>query len=695
MADFLFELGVEEIPAHAVGDTLNQIKNGLMGKLTAHCVPYAGLEAAATNRRLLIYLRNIAEKSEEKQENLLGPAKRIALDEQGNPTIALQKFMEMNKLKRAEVVEIETKKGIYLGVTRMSGGQDTEAILKQIIPKVLAGLSFFKTMVWNGSRVPFIRPIRNILVLVNNQLVDVSFAGIQSTGRTFGHLLLSDAEIKVNSFKDYIEGLNKNFVIIKEDERKQKILTEIMDIEEELAGTVKLDNDMLQYYMYSNEYPVVFHGVFAEKYLSLPAEIISTFMIHEKKLLPVFDPTGKLSNNFVGVANIPDENKKVSKGNERVIQATFEDAKFFWESDLKEDFYALRQGLKNVMFQQDLGSYYEKTERIASLVDFILDETKNNHLQEPLHKAAFHCKNDLLTRMVREFPSLQGIVGGLYLRTRGESELLWKAIYGHYKPKGFVQEKLDNLGAGILSLADRMDNIAGFVAKGIKMSSSKDPYGIKRDANAVVKIILDFQLNFELDPLIRLAALNYAKNEIELQSSFKAIRELFISRVENIFKEFLNFRYDMVNAILSNSPLTISELHLKAATLAQMAEMNSLSGLITMQKRLKNIIRGFAWLEFNEKFLQEKEEHVLCDVYRELNIKIVELVLRNDYLQAASELLDLKPVVDRFFDKVMVMTPDEPLKKNRIALLQRIDELIGKVADFSLIQEEVNERGPQ
>ncbi len=273
-------------------------------------------------------------------------------------------------------------------------------------------------------------------------------------------------------------------------------------------------------------------------------------MTHEKKLLPVVDRAGKLTNRFVGVANIPDENKKVSRGNEKVIQAAFEDAQFFWEIDRKEDYFALKQLLKNVVFQKELGTYFEKVERLAALVDLLVNETQHVGLRAKLQKAAFNCKNDLLTKMVREFPSLQGIMGGLYLQAAGEDETVWKAIYGHYKPRGLTDEKLEDLGAGILSIADRMDNIAGFVGKGIKISSSKDPYGIRRDANAVIKIIIDLELDLDLAPLIRLAALNFAKNDADLEQNCKTIRELFAARLENYLKDYLKFRYDVVNAVM-------------------------------------------------------------------------------------------------------------------------------------------------
>ena len=687
MADLLFELGVEELPALAVSGIREQMRDLFLARLDQDQIPHGDIECTASNRRLMVHIAQIPEKTASKEETVLGPAKRIALDDRGLPTVALKKFCEFQKVKLTDVGEIDTPKGKYLGITRTGGGLDAATLLAAAIPAVLAGLIFSKTMVWNESRQPFLRPIKNLLVLFNGKLLDVEFAGVKSSNKVYGHLLLSDANFEVNSFKEYIQGLSRNFIILKEEERKSKILAEILDIEEELECQVKLDDEMLNYYLYSNEYPVVFGGSFDAKYLSLPGEIITTFMTHEKKLLPVVDRSGKLTNHFVGVANIPDENKKVSRGNEKVIQAAFEDAQFFWEIDRKEDFFALKQLLKNVVFQKELGTYFEKVGRLAALVDLLVNETQHGGLRVKLQKAAFNCKNDLLTKMVREFPSLQGIMGGLYLQAAGEDETVWKAIYGHYKPRGLTDEKLEDLGAGILSIADRMDNIAGFINKGIKISSSKDPYGIRRDANAVIKIIMDLELGLDLAPLIRLAALNFAKNDEDLEQNCKTIRELFNARLENYLKEYLGYRYDVVNSVMGPANMVIRDKFLKAQAVAKLVDSAMIEPLAALHRRLKNITGDSERCNFSEELLKEKEEKLLSDVFKESKSRIDGLILKKNFLQASSEVLEMKPIIDRFFEKILVMDKNIALRKNRIALLQHIDELLSAVANFSLLVE--------
>ncbi|MDQ1355463.1 MAG: glycyl-tRNA synthetase beta chain [Acidobacteriota bacterium] len=689
MSDFLFELGVEEVPVSEIPSILDQVNKKLQDRLSKELVEFKYVEAAATNRRFMIYINQIDLKANDTEEQLKGPAKKIAFDEQGNPTIALTKFMEFNNVELADVKEVDSPKGPYMVIERRAEGRPTMEILKEILPQVLGELTFAKTMVWNASRVPFVRPIKNILALLDNQVVECEFAGVHSSNKTFGHILLSEDFFTVKSFKDYCELLAKNFVIVREDERRKKIIDEITDIEEEFNANIKPDTAMLDDYVYNNEYPVIFHGEFDRKYLELPSEIISTFMIKEKKLLPVYDKKNILMNVFIGVSNIPDENKYVMRGNERVIRATFEDARFFWDKDRKDDFIALRENLKNVMFHKGLGTFYEKTERLFTLVNYLVKHTNTEHLAESLQKAAMYCKNDLVTRMVREFPSLQGIMGGLYLKEAGVEENVWKAVYGHYEPKGYVKVRLEDLGAGLLSIADKIDNITGFISQEIKISSSKDPYGIRRDANAIIKVITEFKLGFDLKALIHLAAGHFVSDIAAHEAIVKTAVDLFLSRMENIFKDILKYRYDVVNAIL-NTPsehLNVYRLFVRCYGVSKVANSDAIIHLVALHKRLKNIVKNAERCQVSEERLIEKEEKILFDIFKETKTKIEASIVNGEYVEACSQFLEMKPVVDNFFEKVLVNAEDEGIKQNRVGLVQRMDELLSQIADFSLIVE--------
>ncbi len=687
MSDFLFEMGVEEVPVSEIPPIMKQLREKLEKGLEENLVQYKYVEAAATNRRFMVYIDQLNEKADDTDEQIKGPAKRIAYDDNGKPTMALTKFMEFNQVKAGDIKEMETKKGVYLAIDKKTQGRPTRDILAGLLPRILGKLSFGKTMVWNSSRLPFVRPLKNLLALFDGDVIPFEYAGVSSGNTTYGHILLSEKTIEVNNYLDYCELLTRNFVLVREDDRRKKIIDEITDVEEEYKANIKPDTSMLDDYVYNNEYPVVFHGEFDKQYLDLPPEIISTFMIREKKLLPVYDKKNNLINVFIGVSNIPDENKFVMHGNERVIRATFEDAKFFWDSDRKENFTALRENLKNVMFHKGLGTYYEKTDRLFALVDKLAEDTGNTDIAENLKKAALYCKNDLVTQMVREFPSLQGIMGGLYLKEAGAEEALWKAVYGHYEPKGFVKVRLQDVGAGLLSVADKIDGITGFLSKGIKISSSKDPYGVRRDANAIIKIMLEFKLDIDITGLIRAAAGHFLSDEQEREKLVTTVSNLFLGRVENVFKDFMKYRYDVVNAAVNTRELNFFRMHLRAHSVGRIVEMDHIQDLSALHKRLKNIIKKSEPAEVEPRLLVENEEKLLYDIFKETKAKIEASFKENDYLQGCSQFLEMKPVIDGFFDKVLVMAEDPNVRRNRIALLQQLDKLLMEIADFSLIVE--------
>ncbi len=687
MADFLFELGVEEVPVSEIDSILKQLEDKFINEFTDNLIDFGQIESSSTNTRFMIYVKEISERANDKEELILGPSKKIAYDAEEQPTIPLKKFLDANNCDTTKIVEIEQKKGVYIAVKKKTIGQSVPDLLEGIIPRVLLSLTFAKTMVWNKSRVPFVRPVRNILSLFNSDLIKVEFAGIKSSNVVFGHRLLSDDYIEINSFKNYIESLRTNFVLGKSEERREKILEEVKDLEEEYNVIIKLEEKMLEYFVYNNEYPVVFSGNFDEKYLEIPEEIISTFMVNEKKLIPVYDKQGDMLNMFVGVSNVPDENSYVSDGNKRVVIATFEDAKFFWDNDREDDFYALRDELKNVLFHKKIGTFYEKTERLISIVEYLTDITGNKEITEYLKKAASILKNDLVTRMVIEFPALQGVMGGLYLKEKNENEKVWKAVYGHYEPKGYTKEKIISLEAGLLSITDKIDSIAGFIGSGMKISSSKDPFGIRRDANGILKIIIDLQLDFNLLDLIKFAAEKFTDNSEQHTELVNKIFDFFILRIKGIFKEPIGYRYDVINAILAKKDLNIYKLYLRAKDIHFLIEKNSVEDIITLHKRLRNIIKKQKIFEINKELLVEPEEKILYDVFSESKETILNLINSSKNIEAFSKIIEMKPIIDSFFDKVLVMAEDENIKQNRIGLIQGLENTLSEIADFSLLVE--------
>jgi len=688
MADFLFEIGVEEVPVSEAPRIRDQLETAFREELENEHLPMGTMEVAATNRRFMVYITGLPLQAEDRSEILTGPSKRIAYDDSGRPAVPLVKFLEANGTALDDVREVETPKGVYMAVERLYKGKKTHRLLEKAIPRILEGLTFRKAMVWNESRVPFIRPIRNILAILDGELVAVEFAGIRSSREVDAHPLLSEDKLEISSYREYIETLHKNFVIPGEREREKIILQDAMALATDMETTVEIDPDMLRYYVFNNEYPVVFSGEFDRRYLSLPQEIIAEFMRNEKKLHPLHDGSGRLMNHFIGVSNVPDEHRNVAGGNEKVIQATFEDASFFWETDRAEDFKALRKKLSSVVFHKGLGTFQDKSTRLQSLVAEVCRLTGNDPLAKDLKKAAEWCKNDLVTRMVGEFPSLQGIMGGLYLRETGEPESIWRPVYAHYEPRGFTQKTVSHLGGGLLSITDKIDNISAFLSRGIRTSSSSDPYGIRRDANSVVKVILDLGLDFDLSALIDRACSLLAGDEPDPGTLTDKVKDLFRIRLDNIMRENLGIRHDVVEAVLSGNSLEIYRLHLKALEITEMTGTPSIQPLIILHKRLKNIARSDTEIgQISPDLFQDREEKMLYDILKQTEPAIHLHLERREFRAVAAEILEMKPVIDDFFDNVLVMAKDEGLRRNRIALVRKVDKILMWVADFTRIVE--------
>jgi len=689
MADFLFELGVEEVPVSEAPRIRDQLKDAFQTALEEEHLPMNAMEVAATNRRFMIYITGLPKQAQDRSELLTGPSKRIAYDDSGRPAVPLLKFLEANGTALDDAREVETPKGIYMAVERRFKGQKTHRVLEKAIPRILSGLTFRKAMVWNDSRIPFIRPIRNILAILDGELIAVEFAGIRSSLEVDGHPLLAEEKLEINSYRDYIEKLHKCFVIPGEAEREKIILQDAISLANDLETTVELDPEMLQYYVFNNEYPVVFSGEFDRRYLTLPQEIIAEFMRNEKKLHPLHDGAGRMMNHFIGVSNVPDEHRNVAGGNEKVIQATFEDAVFFWETDRTEDISGLTENLSTVVFHKGLGSFLDKSKRLQALVVEACRLTGNETLTKDLEQAAELCKNDLVTRMVGEFPALQGIMGGLYLRETGKPESIWRPVYVHYEPRGFTQKPVSHLGGGLLSICDKIDNICAFLSLGIRTSSSSDPYGIRRDANAVIKVILDLGLDFDLAELIHQACALLGKDKGKQDALQRKVTDLFHIRLDNIMRDMLGIRHDIVEAVISDAALHIYRLHLKTLEISEMTGTPSILPLIILHKRLKNISRSddSEMGEVNPERFQDSEETILYDILKQSEPTIHRHLELREYRAVAAEILQMKPVIDEFFDNVLVMAKEEDLLRNRIAIVRKIDQILMQVADFTRIVE--------
>ncbi|MGB9005753.1 MAG: glycine--tRNA ligase subunit beta, partial [Candidatus Aminicenantales bacterium] len=504
MSEFLLEILTEELPVSHVRAGLEQLKAALSAELSAAGLSEGqGIRVMGTCRRLVV-LAEIVPRQKDRQEKVIGTPKAAAYKPDGTPTPAGLGFAKSRGIDISQVEVYATERGEYIGFTKSAPGKPAEEILPEILAQVISGLSFSKMMRWAENPFRFSRPIRNLLGLVDGRPLDFEVAGLRSSNFTFGHKIFHpDRKIQPRSFEDYRSSLGEALVVIEPDARREMIQAETQKLLEPLGAQLHPEPELLEKLTYDVEHPHAFLGSFHPDFLSLPLEVLSTALREGQHLFSVVK-AGRQQPLFVGVADAPDDAKGlIRQGNERVLKARLKDADFFWQQDLKVPLAKRANGLERVVFQEKLGSYEEKAQRLKKLAVYLCDKLDVSNLKKEAILAAELCKADLLTDMVREFSSLQGRMGGLLAREQGLPKAAGRAIYEHYQPVGLEDESPTSLLGAILSLADKIDSIVGIFGLGYQATGSGDPFGLRRNGLGVCKIILDKKLSFSLLRLIR------------------------------------------------------------------------------------------------------------------------------------------------------------------------------------------------
>ena len=688
MSEFLLEIYTEEMPPSHVKLGLEQLKNLFDKYLRENRIEFSEVKTYGTPRRLIVFIEEISKKQAEGEEKVLGPPKSIAFDEKGKPTPAAKGFARSHGVKIKQLKIFQTEKGEYVGYVKKLKGKPTEEVLSQIIPQIIRSLTFPKSMKWGNYNIKFSRPIRNILCIMNGKLIEFELENLKSTDFSFGHKTYSFQKFTVNSFRKYNELLLRNFVIIDEEQRKSIILKNINDKLSDIGVELKKDDDLLEKIVYSIEYPYVFVGSFPEKYLNLPLEVTSTALKEGQKLFSVIKGE-KPVPYFVGVADAPEDPKDCIKtGNERVLIARLEDAEFFWNEDRKKPMKERVKDLKKIIFHEKLGNYFEKKERIKSLVEFLVNQLKLPRIKNFVLEAAELAKVDLTTEMVKEFPNLQGKIGGLYLKEEGYPEEVWLAVYEHYQPVNPEDKSPVTLTGALISIADKIDSLVGAIGIGLEVTGSKDPFGLRRLAYGICKTIIDNSLSFSFFELIDNAINLYGeKIVLPVEKIRNSILEFFKNRLKMYFQA-LNYRYDLINASLEPGIDDVYASYLKLEALNKIKDSKNFKPLIITSKRVNNIIQKQPEFSLEVSLLKEKEEKQLYDIFKTVENEILPLIKSGEFEKAHEVIVSLRPFIDNFFDKVLVMVEDKKLRQNRIALLQKISKLFSQLADFSKIVEE-------
>lgn len=681
---FLFEIGVEELPSRFVNSTLEQIKQNIKKMLSEERVDFKEIKTYQTPRRLTFVVEEISLKQNDLEEELKGPSKKISLDENGNFTKPALGFMKSKGLKEEDITFKTIGKDEYLFATIKKEGIQTSEVLKDILPKAIKNTTFPKAMRWGGKNIRFIRPIRWLVALLNDDVVEVNLEGIIASNKTCGHRFLGESEIIVNSLDEYFNKLEENFVIIDNIKRKEIIKNQCIEVANKLGGEVELDLELLDEVTNLVEYPTAFYGEFDESYAKLPKEVVTTPMKEHQRYFPVLKDN-KLLPNFIAVRNGNDfEIENVKKGNEKVLVARLEDALFFYKEDTKKSLEEYVDKLKNVVFQSKLGTIFDKTLRIEKLSTDILNLLNLKNDVDDVKRASKLCKADLVTNMVFEFTELQGIMGKEYAKLSGENENVCEAIFEHYLPR-FAGDILPKTNCGIaLSIADKLDSICGFFAINICPTGSQDPYALRRQALGVLNIIIDNKLNISLKELVRSSLDNYSNLEFNKEEVMNSIMEFFKERIKNLFKE-LGIRYDVVDAVLSSEIEDVLDIKLKADELNSWLDKDELVEILTAFNRVSTLAEKANSTNVDDSLLKEDAEKDLYKEFTKVETRVIEFVKCKEYEKALDEFSSLKNKVDNLFDNVMIMDKDEAIKNNRLSLLNKIYKTMLTICDLSKI----------
>ena len=684
MKELLLEIGTEEIPAGFVPQALIGLESIAQKELEASRIDFKGVKTFGTPRRLVLVMEAVSEKQRDEETKKIGPSKQAAFDAQGNPTKAAIGFAKGQSVPVESLTLVETGKGEYVCAVKKEPGRPTLELLSTFLPKWILSIPFQKSMRWADVPIRFARPIHWILALFGGEVVPFEVGNIRSGKMTFGHRFMHSGPIPVMDFQSYLQKTREASAIVDPVERKKRIEEEMIREGARVSGRILKDEDLLNEVNFLVEYPVALCGTFDSKFLSLPREILIHSMKEHQRYFPVVDDHGNLLPYFVCISNIhPRSREVVVKGNERVLRARLSDAAFFFKDDLKIPLDTRVEQLKKVVFQAKLGTSYEKMMRFKQLALWIAERI-DPKLQEAVERASHLCKADLVTGMVGEFPKLQGIVGREYARLSKERPEVSEAIYEHYLP-AFAGDRLPSGPVGdIVSIADKMDTIVGCFGVGLVPTGTADPFGLRRQALGIIRILLEKKYSLSLRGLVE-ASEGQLKEKMErpVEEVRNDVLDFFRVRYQNFLLD-KGYAFDVTDAVLSISFDELLDVQGRIDALRKAREWKDFESIVIAFKRAMNILKGSPPKgQINPSLFAESAEQNLYQSFLKAKEKIDSLLNKRDYPSALLEMTQMKKPIDEFFDGVMVMVEDEKIRDNRLALLDEIGKLFLRIADFS------------
>jgi len=713
MPDFLLEIGCEEIPARMIAAASQELRERLNRLLQRERLePTGDLAHLDSPRRLAVVASRLPAAQPDVTEQVSGPSVQVAYKD-GQPTPAAHAFAKKVGVDISRLERVSTPKGEYLAATVTRKGRSAGAILTESLPKEIASLYWPKNMYWRKRGEVFVRPVRWLVAMLDEQVVPMELFGITAGKTSRGHRIIGSETVAISKPSAYADTL-RAAKVLGAAEREQVIRKALDGATRTIPGARwRDDNALLATVVNLTEFPSVILGSFDPEFLELPEEVLVTVMRDHQKYFAIEDAAGKLLPHFLAVLNTAgDSQGLIRHGNERVLRARFNDARFFWQTDQKQTLRQRVELLKHVTFQKDLGSYYDKTIRVQRLASWLCEIVKQGGVAiRPgvVHKAACLAKADLTTELVKEFTELQAIVGGLYARVQSLDDDLKpevqgeiaKAIYDHYKPESMEDDVPRTIEGAVLSIADKADTIAGMFALGLIPSGSKDPFALRRQANGIVRTIAERTLPFRLSEIMNDARARYQETEAERKFSNAdyagSIRSFFRERLEFYLKEARGYAYDVVKAVLAAGSDDVVDAAARAEAVSKVRGSADFESISVAFKRTKNILRQ---AEENKRHvadrvelpvLREDSEKELATLIPKAVSAVEKLRATGDYQASLMEIAKLRPAVDKFFDKVMVMVDDDNLRANRLALLQTLVKEFSTIADFSEIVTEGKE----
>jgi glycyl-tRNA synthetase beta chain len=680
--DLLFEIGAEEIPAGFMPNILGQLKQLAETKLNDAHLPFESIETYGTPRRLALIVKGLADASAEISERHKGPSASIAYDADGNATKAAIGFA---RGKGLDVADLVVEDG-YIYAETKTAGVPSKDIVSEMLPQLITGLNFPKSMHWGDLDAKFVRPVRWLVALLDEEVIPVEFATVQSGNVTRGHRFLGADEITIKNAASYVDTLKENFVMVDQDARRELISKQLHDMAASKNASIVWDDDLLEEINYLVEWPTALCGGFEESYLALPDAAIITPMKDHQRYFPLVGQDGKLLPIFLTVRNGSDHSiEVVQAGNERVLRARLDDAKFFFNEDRKKPLIDRQDGLTKIVFQEGLGNLADKTERLLKLGRVFGEECGlHEDATVVLERATELAKTDLTTGMVTEFTELQGVMGKEYALLDGESPEVAEAIFEQYLPR-FAGDVLPQTEAGkVLSIIDKVDNIVATFSRGLIPTGSQDPYALRRQTIGILNILLGSEWNISLRPIFKasMELLNVAADKQE--ELLSQVEEFFTLRLKNIFLD-REVPHHVIDLLLSNNELSVADAEgLVNALLANRIDENV--ELVQAYTRMYNLVKDVEYTGVNSDLLKEDAEKALFEAASKASEASLAAWEAGDYAAVVAVPATLVPTINQFFEDVMVMDKDEAIKANRLQLVRLAYSVMAIIGDISALK---------